>query len=399
MNNLRFAVLLLLGSGLLYGQSATTGTLQGVVIDAAGGGVPEASITLRQLSSSAARTLTTGDAGQFQAAGVPIGSYSLHVEKSGFNPVNVESLTISVGQTVTQRITMSPASVTTRLDVQEQADFLQSSATTANVALGGERIEDAPASNRNYLNFVLAAPAVSASAGTNTSRSMAGLRNPANDSGFVFNGLRGRNNSISIDGVDNRDETTGGNRAAVGLEMIQEFRVSGTSVSAEFGGAAGGLVNIVTHTGQNIWHGDATFFMQNEDLNARNPEVELGARPLARKYQPGTSAGGPIRRDGTFFFFAFEQSWENGQEWSDSPRRYTNAINSVLAAPAFAGAGVHTLLPGLFSTGENDTVFSIKGTHVVNSSNTLTARYAFSRGKVRNDVQSGDNFTDQSAPP
>src|SRR5579859_632848 len=171
MNNPRFAVLLLLSSGLLYGQSATTGTLQGVVIDAAGGGVSEASITLRQLSSSAIRTLTTGDAGQFQAAGVPIGSYSLHIEKSGFNPVNVESLTISVGQTMTQRITMSPASVTTRLDVQEQADFLQSSATTANVALGGERIEEAPASNRNYLNFVLAAPAVSASAGTNTSRS------------------------------------------------------------------------------------------------------------------------------------------------------------------------------------------------------------------------------------
>jgi hypothetical protein len=397
MNNFRLALGLLVSTGLLYGQSATTGTLQGVVIDAAGAGVPEASITLRQLSSSAIRTLTTGDAGQFQAAGVAIGSYSLHIEKSGFNPVNVEELTISVGQTITQRITMSPASVTTRLDVQDQADFLQSSATTANVALGGERIEDAPASNRNYLNFVLAAPAVSASAGTNTSRSMAGLRNPSNDSGFVFNGLRGRNNSISIDGVDNRDETTGGNRVAVGLEMIQEFRVSGTSVSAEFGGAAGGLVNIVTHTGQNIWHGDATFFMQNEGLNARNPEVELGARPLTRKYQPGTSAGGPIKRDRTFFFFAFEQSWENAQEWSDAPRRYASVINSALAGSAFAGAGVHTLLPGLFSSAENDTEFSIKGTHLVNSSNTLTARYAFSRGKVRNDVQSGDNFTDQSA--
>ena len=93
MKNCRFALGLLVSSGLIYGQSATTGTLQGVVIDAAGGGVPEASITLRQLSSSAARTLTTSDTGQFQAAGVPIGSYSLHVEKSGFNPVNVESLT------------------------------------------------------------------------------------------------------------------------------------------------------------------------------------------------------------------------------------------------------------------------------------------------------------------
>ena len=114
---------------------------------------------------------------------------------------------------------------------------------------------------------------VSPSAGANTSRSMAGLRNPANDSGFIFNGLRGRNNSIAIDGVDNRDETTGGNRVAVGLEMIQEFRVSATSISAELGGAAGGLVNVVTHTGQNLWHGDVTFFHQNEKLNA--PEVPV----------------------------------------------------------------------------------------------------------------------------
>jgi hypothetical protein len=283
------------------------------------------------------------------------------------------------------------------MEVQEQADALQTSATTANVALGGERIEEAPAQNRNYLNFVLAAPAVSASAGSNTSRSMAGLRNPANDSGFVFNGLRGRNNSISIDGVDNRDETTGGNRVAVGLEMIQEFRVSGTAVSAEFGGAAGGLVNIVTHTGQNIWHGDATFFLQNENLNARSSEVESGGRPHARKYQPGTSAGGPIQRDRTFFFFAFEQSWENAQEWSDSPLRYASLINAALAGPAFANSGVKSLLPGLFPSSESDTEFSIKGTHLLNPSNTLTARYAFSRGNVRHDVQSGDNFTDQSA--
>jgi hypothetical protein len=133
--------------------------LQGLVIDTTGAGVPHASITLRQLSSSATRVFRTRDAGEFQAAGLPVGVYSLRVEKSGFNPVNVEALTISVGQTVTQRITMTPGSVTERLEVQEQADALQTSATTANVTLGGERIEDAPAQNRNYLNFVLAAPA------------------------------------------------------------------------------------------------------------------------------------------------------------------------------------------------------------------------------------------------
>lgn len=390
------AILFLLGS-LIHAQSATTGALQGIVIDPSGASIPGAVITLRQTASAATRTFTTGITGQFQGASLPIGSYSLHAEKNGFNPVNVDSLIISVGQTVTQRITLSPASVTERMEVQEQADALQTTANSASVALGGERIEEAPAQNRNYLNFVLSAPAVSASAGSNTSRSIAGLRNPGNDSGFVFNGLRGRNNSISIDGVDNRDETTGGNRVAVGLEMIQEFRVSGTAVSAEFGGAAGGLVNVVTHTGQNIWHGDFTFFNQNENLNARNPEVESGARPITRKYQPGVSAGGPIQRDRTFFFFAFEQSWESAEEWSDAPRRTASAINLALAGRPFANSGVRSIVPGLFSTGENDTEFSIKGTHLLSNSNTLTARYAFSRGKVRNDVQSGDNFTDRSA--
>ena len=77
-------------------------------MDSSGLGIPEVTITLRQLSSSAARILTTGDAGQFLGASLPIGLYSLRVEKSGFNPVNVDALTISVGQTVTQRIVMSP---------------------------------------------------------------------------------------------------------------------------------------------------------------------------------------------------------------------------------------------------------------------------------------------------
>jgi len=386
---------LLLSGSFAFAQS-TTGALQGVVVDFTGAGIPGATITLRQVSSALLRSANTGDTGEFQSTGLPIGVYSLRVTKSGFNSVAVNTLTISVGQTATQCLTMSPATVSERMEVQEPADALQTTATSANVALGGERIEEAPAQNRNYLNFVLAAPGVSASAGSNTSRSLAGLRNPANDSGFVFNGMRGRNNSISIDGVDNRDETTGGNRVAIGLEMVQEFRVSGTDVSAEFGGAAGGLVNVVTHTGHNLWHGDTTFFLQNEKLNARNSEVETGGRPLARKYQPGVSAGGPIQRDRTFFFFALEQSWESAQEWSDAPRRSAAAINSALAGSAFARSGVHAIAPGLFSSGEIDTEFSVKGTHLLNDTNTLTARYAFSRGKVRNDVQSGTNFIDQS---
>ena len=371
-------------------QSNTTGTLRGQVLDANGDAISQARVTVRQLSSGATRTVETGDQGQFQSAGLAAGSYSIRVEKPGFSTGEVESVGVSVGGTTLQRISLALSSVIQSLDVQDQPEALQTGATNGNVTFGGDRIEEAPAQGRNYLNFVLGAPGVSPSAGANTSRSLAGMRNPANDSGFIFNGMRGRNNSISIDGVDNRDETTGGNRVAVGLEMIQQFRVSGTSVSAEFGGAAGGLVNVVTHSGENLWHGDFTFFGQNELLNARNAEVETAGRPRARKYQPGVSAGGPAQRDKTFFFFAAEQSWENAEEWSEAPVRSAAKINQVLKGKA-------AVTPGLFDSGESDSEFAIKGTHLLSSANSLTARYAFSRGRVRNDVQSGDNFTDVSA--
>ena len=354
------------------------------------------SLILRSLSSGATRNLQSQGDGRFSITSLPIGGYSLRVERPSFNPVTVERLDISVGQTVTQRIVMNVETLNQKLDVQEQADALQTTAITANVAFAGDRIEEAPAQNRNYLNFILVAPGVAASQGANTSRSAAGIRNSSNDSGLIFNGMRGRNNSISIDGVDNRDETTGGNRVAVGLEMVQEFRVAGTSVDAEFGGAAGGLVNMVTHTGQNEWHGDFTLFHQNQYLNARSAESEAPGRPYVRHWQPGTSTGGPIRRDKTFFFTAIEQTWESGQEWSDAPLS-APLIDAALSGRAFARSPVSSVTRGLFDSGENDTEFSFKATHYLTPGQILTARYAYSRGRVRNDVQSGDNFLDRSA--
>src|SRR5437879_9058417 len=150
---------------------------------------------------------------------------------------------VSVGQTFACLFEIRPAPVTALLQVTDHPEALEAAATTSSVALGNERIEEAPAQNRNYLNFVLVAPGVAASSGSNTQRAAAGVRSTAADSGFTFGGMRGRNNSLSIDGVDNRDETTGANRVSIGLEMVEELRVSGTSISADSGGAAGENVN------------------------------------------------------------------------------------------------------------------------------------------------------------
>jgi hypothetical protein len=237
---------------------------------------------------------------------------------------------------------------------------------------------------------------VAPSAGASSQRTMTGTRTPLGDSGFTFGGVRPRNNAIQIDGLDNRDETTGGNRVAVGLEMVQEFRVAGTAVGAELGGASGGLLNMITRSGVNIWHGDFTMFGQNEIFNARRTEV-AAARPEFRRYQPGVSANGPMRRDRTFIAGAVEHENESAAEWSNVPEPALAAIARALTTPLYVGARPLEVLRGLYPTGTRGTDFSLKLNHQAGNRDTLSARYAFSRGRVRNEVQGPENFPDRSA--
>src|SRR5206468_9594375 len=114
---------------------------------------------------------------------------------------------------------------------------------------------------------------------------------PLADSGFTFGGLRPRSNSISIDGLDNTDETSGAARVALSPEIVREFQIVNNGLSAESGGAAGGAINVVTKTGSNEWHGDLFTFLQNERFNARGPfnDSSRQARPRFRRFQPGAA--------------------------------------------------------------------------------------------------------------
>ncbi len=389
-------VMALLPPSLLAQSQAVLGSVEGSVVDVTGGAVAGVRVTAIHQDSGARRTAETDEAGRFRFTALPIGSYTLRFEKEDFGPVSVVPFLLSVGQTVVEHIEMQPARRVERVEVREQAGAVDTTSAAPSVPLGYERVEEAPAPGRNYLNFALVAPGVTSS--TSSSAQLAGptLGSALADSGFIFGGLRARNNSITIDGVDNRDETTGGTRVSVGLEMVQEFRVSGVSMPAQYGGAAGGTVNVVTRSGTNIWHGDGTFFFQNEIFNARRPDIESASRPIFRRYQPGTSINGPIRKDRTFVAAAVETEWESDAEWSDVPQDALDAINRALAAPAFAGVGVHSALRGIFDSNMRATDASIKLTHQAGI-HSLSSRYAFSRGRVLDGVQDVANFSDRSA--
>lgn len=383
---------------MLPGQApAPVGAVQGTLVDVTGAPVPGARVMLRNAERGLVRSAESGVEGRFFVGGLPAGEWSLRVERDGFTALEAPAFPISIGQTVSQRWTLAVKGVAESVEVKEQPDVLEAAATSASVALGGERIEEAPARGRNYMGFVALAPGLAQSATGAQQRSMTGIRSPLADSGFSFAGMRARNNSITIDGVDNRDETTGGNRVAIGLEMVQEFRVAGVSTGAEFGGAAGGMINVVTRTGVNLWHGDATWFWQDEILNARKTEAQVSGRPVYRRRQPGASLMGPVRRDRTFFAVAGELEDERAEEWSETPEWALERINRVLGRAGNEWIGVRSVLRGLYPTSQRGTDLTAKFNHQKGEKDALSVRYAWSRGRALGDVQGSENFLDWTA--
>ncbi|MBM3764611.1 MAG: hypothetical protein FJW32_04390 [Acidobacteria bacterium] len=362
---------------LLLPLLAQTPTLiQGEIQDTTGSAITGATVTAANPETGQRRAAQSNVAGQFTLNNLPIGTWTLTVAAKGFGVFKSEPFLLSVGQSITRRFVLQPADVVERLEVNETIDGVDAAAANASVALGYERIEEAPARSRNYLNFVLSAPSVAPSAGGSSQRTMTGTRSVAPDTGFTFAGIRPRNNSIQIDGMDNRDETTGGNRVAVGLEMIQEFRVAATSVGSELGGAAGGILNVVTRSGVNLLHGDATFFTQQSPLNAQKPEVESTLDPGFTRYQPGVSGMGPLQKDRTFLASALEVENERADELSNVPAEFDR---------------------GLYPTSTRGMEFSAKLDHHQSDKGAVMTRYAFSRGRTIAEVQGPDNFAARSA--
>jgi hypothetical protein len=374
-----------------------SGGLEVEIVDAAGAAVQGATVLLQSHEGGLRRTATSGPDGRASLSALPSGEYALRVEHEGFAAADVDDVEVLLSRVTRLRVALQLETVAESVEVTATVGAVDPAAVESSASLGSERIEEGPSANRNYLNFVLVAPGVVQSAGSNARKTLAGARSAMVDSGFSFGGMRGRNNALSIDGVDNRDETTGGQRVSIGLELVQEFRVAGAGAAAEHGGAAGGSVDVVTRSGTNIWHGDVTWFFQNGALNARDPEVDMGRKPRTRKYQPGASLLGPALRDKTFFAFAVEQVWEEGEEWSDAPAAAVPALNTALASPLFVRAAARGVERGLFPTDSSETELAFKLDHHVNDHSFLNARYAFSRGRISNEVHGMENFADRTA--
>ena len=387
------ALFLFLASSSYAQTSLVGGTLEGEIRDSSGGRIPSVTVTLREIDTQQVREISTDAEGEFRISELRAGTYEISVSQPGFAPYRHTGLTVPLGSTVHLEIVLQPGTVSTQVTVTAQPPAIDPSQTSLSYAVDRERIEELPVESRNYLNFVLLAPGVSGSAQQPGKQSLA----PLPDSGFSFGGLRGRSNNVTIDGLDNNDEYVGSSRTELSLETVQEFQVVNLGFSAESGGASGGSINVITRTGANAIHGDAFVFLQNGSLDARNPFETERAAPNLHYYRVGTSQGGPIIKDRTFYYAAFEQEHNRALDDSFIGPATADAINRILSTGAFPNLATRRLSGNLFPTSRAETEASAKLNHQLTSRNSLMLRYAFTNNREAGDAFNTSGLTDPSA--
>jgi hypothetical protein len=286
---------------------ATTGDLRVIATDESALPLPGVLISLVHAETGLERTAVTEPDGHATAAALAIGRYTMRAELNAFRPVTVDDVLIELGATVEVRLTLPLASRTETVEVVAPQPLIDIQRTAVSTVINEQQIAELPIDRRNYISFAVLA------AGVATDRTL--NQGPAETSGLSFAGQSARANNITVDGLDNNDDATGGVRAVFSQDAVREFQVVAHSYSAEFGKAAGGVVNIVTRSGTNRVTADAFGFYRDRALNSRGhfdnfdpsgAAINLPKAPFNQQ-QFGGTLGGPLKRNRTFAFASFER--------------------------------------------------------------------------------------------
>jgi hypothetical protein len=289
------AVLLLLVRQFSLAQGAATGDLHVSVKDPKGDAVTNATVIVRDVAKGVERSATSDGQGGYSVRQLAPGTYSVTVESSGFAKVEAAEVGITVGGLAELPVALAVASGKEVVEVNAQADLVETARSSTTDTIGQRRIDNLPINGRNYINFTLTDSQVSRDNAPNTGA--------APTSGLNISGQRARSNLVNVDGADATDNSVNGVRSTVSQEAVQEFQIITNSYAAEYGRAAGGVVNIITRSGSNDFHGDVYGYLRNRDFQAVNP-FSTTPNPAYTRVQSGTAFGGPIKKDKTYYYFA-----------------------------------------------------------------------------------------------
>jgi len=385
---------LLAAASIVRAQTSLVGSaLEGYITDSSGGRVPGAAVAVRDIATHLSREASSDSEGAFRVPELPAGTYEVTVTMSGFAPYHHAGVMLPLGSAVHLDIVLPSASVNTQVTVTAQPPAIDPAQTSVTSSVDTERIEELPVESRNYLHFALLAPGVTSSSQQAGRQSLT----PLADSGFSFGGLRGRSNNVSIDGLDNNDEYEGSSRTELSLETVQEFQVVNAGLSAETGGASGGSIDVITRAGANTIHGDAFVFAGNGSIDARDPFQAGNATPSLHRYRAGVALGGPIVRDRTFYYAAFEQEHNRGLDDAFFSLALVNAVNRILASEILLPLSVRRVSDNLFPTSRAETEASAKVNHQLTPRNSDMLRYAYTDNRESGDAFNTTGWYDPSA--
>src|SRR5580700_319065 len=290
---------MLLGSPL--SAQTTFGSISGTVTDASGSAVAGAQVTLTNDATSAKQTFTTGADGLYSFVNLNPGEYTLEVEKSGFKHVKREAIVVQVQQAVRIDAAMELGAVSQTVEVTAETPLLQPTSASLGQVIDQRATNEIPLNGRNVFNLITLAPAAIAQGGSGGSQVG---QNPFSWGNYQVGGSFGNE---SVEYIDGQPVNIGYINLPVLIpdqDAISEFKVQYNNLGSEWGKFAGGVVNLSTKGGTNQYHGEAYEYLRNKVLNAR-PYFDSTNPPYVQN-QFGGTFGGPIIKDKTFFFFAYD---------------------------------------------------------------------------------------------
>lgn len=365
-----------------------TATIEGEVVDESGAVIPGATVTVVNKSTGFTRSAVTSEAGRYRLALLPVGEYTITVEHPGFKR-EVRTVKLQIGQVAEIDVTMSVGELTEEVTVEAGlAALVEPTRTEVSSVIEQRQIENLPVNGRQFIDFALLAPGVTI--GDTTSGSTDVIIEPVTKLSFAGQNIH--YNFIAIDGADNMSTASGIQKTTPSQEAVQEFRVINTSFTTEFGRAVGGIVNIITKSGTNDFHGSVYDFFRNDKLDARSPLASPGLFKL-RQNQFGFTLSGPIVKDQTFFFGNYE-----GQRRRESPF-YNSAVLANIDAINDIKVNRFGLPPeNLNVTRSNDSDnFLVKIDHQFNERHNMFIRYFFNDARLINQSPLNDGFDLPSA--
>jgi hypothetical protein len=306
----RLSVLLYAGLLLLspyskaLAQATASATIQGTVLDQTKAVLPGASVTVVNNTTGLTRSTLSNALGLYRFDLLPAGTYDLRAEAPGFAGARADNLEAFVERTMTVDLTLPAGAAPEQITVVEGSALdLEKSSVSFNIT--PTQVRDLPLNGRDFANLAVLSPGAKPVDSYDPTKNRISI--------FGVNGSSGRNVNVTVNGIDNKDNTVGGPVMQLPLEGIQEFAISTQRFSAANGRTEGAAVNVVMKRGENDFHGSAFFLERNERLNANDyfsKQSDQPKSPFSRQ-QFGGSVGGPIRQNKDFFFFALERQREN----------------------------------------------------------------------------------------